>query len=98
MTNDRLRKQIEFILEIDKMKQVLRRTLLTYGSRLENDAEHSWHMAVMALLLAEYAGQPVDLLRVVRMVLIHDLVEIDAGDCFIYDTAAAVEKREREQR
>src|SRR5262249_50705513 len=96
--SDRLARQIAFIIEIDKAKQVLRQTLLMDGSRLENDAEHSWHLAVMALLLAEYAGEAVDLLRVLKMVLIHDLVEIDAGDTFVYDVEALATRREREER
>ena len=97
-TNDsRLAKQIEFIVEIDKLKQVYRRTWLTDESRKENDAEHSWHLGVMAILLLEHAQQPkLDLLRVLMMVLIHDLVEIDAGDTFVYDDAEAVDKAARE--
>ena len=97
-TNDsRLAKQIEFIVEIDKLKQVYRRTWLTDESRKENDAEHSWHLGVMAILLLEHAQQPqLDLLRVLMMVLIHDLVEIDAGDTFVYDDAGAVDKTARE--
>jgi putative hydrolase of HD superfamily len=93
----RLEKQIEFILEIDRLKTVLRRTALTDGSRRENSAEHSWHLAIMALLLGEYADEEVDIQKVVRMVLVHDLVEIDAGDTFCYDAEANVgrEKRER---
>jgi putative hydrolases of HD superfamily len=99
MPNERLAKQIAFILEIDRAKQVLRRSLLLDQSRRENDAEHSWHLAIMALLLAEYAATEIlDLFRVVNMVLIHDLVEIDAGDIFIYDAALRVEKEERERR
>jgi putative hydrolase of HD superfamily len=95
----RLDQQIRFILEIDRAKQVLRRNPLLDRSRLENDAEHSWHLAVMAILLAEYAREPeLDLLRVVKMVLVHDIVEIDAGDTYIYDTAALADKREREER
>ncbi len=83
-TNDsRLAKQVEFSVEIDKLKQVFRRTWLTDKTRQENDAEHSWHLGVMAILLLEHAQQPqLDLLRVLKMVLIHDLVEIDAGDTF----------------
>jgi len=96
--DERLARQIGFIIEIDKAKQVLRRTLLMDGSRLENDAEHSWHLAVMAILLAEYADGDVDLLRVLKMVLIHDLVEIDAGDTFVYDTEALATRCEREER
>ena len=95
--NSRLAKQVEFIVEIDKLKQVYRRTWLTDKSRRENDAEHSWHLGVMAVLLLEHAQQPrLDLLRVLKMVLIHDLVEIDAGDTFAYDDAGALDKAERE--
>ena len=95
---DRLARQIEFILEIDKLKQVLRQTSLADGSRRENDAEHSWHLAVMAVLLAEYAAGPqIDLARVIRMLLVHDLVEIDAGDTFHYDEAGNRDKPQREQ-
>jgi putative hydrolases of HD superfamily len=84
--SDRLRQQIEFIVEIDGLKQVFRRSFITDGSRRENDAEHSWHLAVMAMLLAEYApGPEIDLLRVLRMVLIHDVVELVTGDTFVYD-------------
>jgi putative hydrolase of HD superfamily len=97
--NERLRKQIEFIIEIDKLKQIYRRTILTDGSRAENDAEHSWHLAVMAILLAEYADQKdLDIFRAVKMVLIHDVVEIDAGDTYLYDEQAAKDKALREQK
>jgi putative hydrolase of HD superfamily len=95
--NARLDAQIRFVIEIDKVKHVLRQTDLMDGSRRENDAEHSWHLAVMALLLAEYAAGDIDLSRVARMVLIHDLVEIDAGDTFCYDEEGAKDKAEREQ-
>lgn len=96
--HDRFARQVEFILEIDKLKRVLRQTYLTDGSRRENDAEHSWHLAVMAVLLAEEAVVPgVELLRVVKMALIHDLVEIDAGDTFVYDVAGYEDKAQREQ-
>ncbi|WP_408732109.1 HD domain-containing protein [Chryseobacterium sp.] len=81
-----LLKQIEFVKEIDKLKYIQRRTKLFNSDRRENDAEHSWHLAMMTLVLAEHSNQPVDVLKVVKMVLIHDLVEIDAGDTFIYDT------------
>src|SRR5438067_10897055 len=98
MTPDRLSQQVRFIIEIDRAKQILRQTLLMDASRQENDAEHSWHMAVMAILLAEYAAGPsIDLLRVLTMILIHDVVEIDAGDTFIYDTTGYEDKAEREQ-
>jgi putative hydrolase of HD superfamily len=97
--SNRLARQIEFLVEIDRLKTVFRQTWLTDGSRRENDAEHSWHLAVMAVLLAEYAAEPaLDLLRVVKMVLVHDLVEIDAGDTFVYDDTASANKREREQK
>ena len=83
--SDRLLKQIEFIKEIDKIKYIQRKTKLFHSDRHENDAEHSWHLAMMALTLLEYADESIDLLKVVKMVLIHDIVEIDAGDTFIYD-------------
>lgn len=79
-------KQIAFIKEIDKLKYIQRKTKLFNSDRNENDAEHSWHLALMAIVLAEHANEPVDILKVVKMVLIHDIVEIDAGDTFIYDT------------
>ena len=83
----RLSRQIEFSLEIDKLKGVLRQTVLLDSSRQENVAEHSWHIAVMAGLLREYAIEPVDVDHAIRMLLVHDLVEIDAGDVMIYDRA-----------
>ncbi len=92
----RLAAQIAFVIEIDKLKHVLRQTLLTDGSRRENDAEHSWHIATMAFVLAEYADQPVDTGRVARMLLLHDVVEIDAGDTFIHDEAGHGDKDARE--
>lgn len=94
----RLSQQIDFILEIDKLKQVLRQTKLTDGSRRENSAEHSWHLAMMAIALAEYAPAPINLLRVIQMLLLHDLVEIDAGDTFAFDVQANQDKAEREQQ
>lgn len=101
MKNERLKQQIDFILEIDKLKHIYRQTLLVDGSRHENDAEHSWHLAMMALLLCEHASEmSIDMFRVVKMVLIHDLVEIDNGDTFCYDEEAArlrlAKERERE--
>ncbi|WP_267406746.1 MULTISPECIES: HD domain-containing protein [unclassified Chryseobacterium] len=86
MKTENLLKQIDFIKEIDKLKYIQRRTKLFNSDRNENDAEHSWHLAMMTLVLAEHSDQPIDVLKVVKMVLIHDLVEIDAGDTFIYDT------------
>lgn len=95
---ERLQKQMEFILEVDKVKQIVRQTYLTDGSRKENDAEHSWHLALMAVLLKEYANEEVDLAKVIPMVLIHDLVEIDAGDTYAYDQAGLKTQRERETK
>lgn len=85
MSPENLLKQISFIKEIDKIKYIQRKTKLFNSNRPENDAEHSWHLAMMAIVLAEHADTPVDVLKVVKMVLIHDIVEIDAGDTFIYD-------------
>lgn len=92
----RLEQQIAFIIEIDKVKNIFRQTLLADGKRKENDAEHSWHIALMAILLKEYAEEQVDVSKVITMVLLHDLVEIDAGDTYAYDTVGAATKRERE--
>lgn len=94
----RLEQQIAFIIEIDKVKNIFRQTYLSDGKRKENDAEHSWHIALMALLLQEYAETKVDVLKVMTMVLIHDLVEIDAGDTYAYDAVGAQTKRDREVR
>ncbi|MCA9790567.1 MAG: HD domain-containing protein [Candidatus Eremiobacteraeota bacterium] len=93
---ERLRQQLEFLAEIDKLKKIERQTLLLDTSRRENDAEHSWHLAMLAIVLAEYSNRPVDLTRVVKMVLVHDLVEIDAGDSYAYDPEAQLDKHERE--
>jgi putative hydrolase of HD superfamily len=98
MDPDRFEKQLRFILEIDKLKTVSRRTYLLNADRSENTAEHSWHLAMMAILLSEHANEPVNVARVVRMVLIHDIVEIDAGDTYYYDPVASLDKSEREQR
>lgn len=96
---DRLERQMRFLFEIDKLKEVLRRTRLPGSQRRENSAEHSWHITLMAVVLAEHARPAgLDVLRVVKMLLIHDLVEIDAGDTFGYDTAGHADKREREVR
>jgi putative hydrolase of HD superfamily len=92
----RLAGQIAFIVEIDKLKQVLRQTSIIDNSRRENSAEHSWHLAMMALVLAEHAAAPVAIGRVVELLLVHDLVEIDAGDTFFYDDAGNADKAERE--
>ena len=86
MQNDSLLKQVAFIKEIDKLKYILRKTKLFNSDRHENDAEHSWHLAMMTIVLAEHSDKPIDILKVLKMVLIHDIVEIDAGDTFIYDS------------
>ena len=86
MYPENLLKQISFIKEIDKLKYILRKTKLFNSDRNENDAEHSWHLALMTIILAEHSNHPIDVLRVLKMVLIHDIVEIDSGDTFIYDT------------
>lgn len=96
--NARLQQQIDFIIEIDKLKQVFRRSYLIDQSRHENDAEHSWHLAMMALVLAEHATEQIDIARVVKMVVIHDIVEVDAGDVFLYDEEATKNKAVREQQ
>jgi len=96
--SERLIAQIGFLIEIDKLKQVFRQTYLLDESRKENDAEHSWHFAMYAVLLAEYANEKVDLLKVVKMALTHDLVEIDAGDTFLYDEAGHADKADRETK
>lgn len=95
---NRLEKQLQFILEIDKVKKIIRQTPLSDASRKENDAEHSWHIALMAYLLQEYAEEPVEVSKVMLMVLIHDLVEIDAGDTYAYDEEGAKTKDERERK
>lgn len=94
---ERMDQQLKFTAEIDKMTSVLRRTMLIDKSRRENDAEHSWHIAVMAMLFSEYAKDPVDIGRVVQMCVVHDLIEIIAGDTFVYDANANEDKEAREQ-
>ncbi len=98
MTSGRLTRQLDFILELDKLKTILRQTLLTDSSRRENDAEHSWHVAAMAVLLAEYAPPGADPFRASRMLLFHDVVEIDAGDTFIHDDKGNADKAQREEK
>jgi HD domain protein len=98
MINERLKKQINFMLELDKMKNIYRQTYVLHEDRKENDAEHSWHLAILAFLLAEYASVPIDVTRVMKMVLIHDVVEIDAGDTFCYDAEGNKTKAEREEK
>jgi putative hydrolases of HD superfamily len=95
----RLEQQITFVRELDKLKRVQRQTWLTDTSRQENSAEHSWHIAVMAMVLAEYApGNDLDIGRVIQMLLLHDIVEIDAGDTFCYDRAAVAQQADHEER
>ena len=94
--DDRLKQQLDFALEIDKEKNIFRQTHLSGHGRNENDAEHAWHMAIMAYLLQEYANEPVDLGRVMLMCLIHDIVEIDAGDTYAYDTEGLKTQKARE--
>ncbi len=97
MTIRRLEQQIQFIIEIDKLKQIVRQTYLTDASRRENSVEHSWHLALMAMVLSEHANDPdIDVSRVIRMVLVHDIVEIDAGDTFLYDDKHSESKIDRE--
>lgn len=96
--DERLRKQIKFLMEIDKLKSVYRRSYLADKSRHENDAEHSWHLALMAMILHEHADhRELDILKVLKMLIVHDLVEIDAGDTFAYDDQGQLDKAEREQ-
>jgi putative hydrolase of HD superfamily len=96
--DERLNRQLGFLIEIDKLKQVMRQSPLVDGSRKENDAEHSWHLAVMAMVLAEHADEPVDICRVMMMLVIHDIVEIDAGDTFAYDDHGRKDQEERERQ
>ncbi len=96
--DERIEKQLAFSLEIDKVKNIFRQTHLSGHGRRENDAEHSWHMAVMAYLLREYANEQLDISRVMLMCLIHDIVEIDAGDTYAYDSDSQVTQKERENR
>ena len=94
--SDRIQKQLDFIVELDKMKSIFRHTILTDRSRRENDAEHAWHMAIMAYLLQEYSNEPVDVARVMLMCLLHDVVEIDAGDTYAYDADGLQTQKTRE--
>lgn len=98
MSNERLKKQLEFCLEADKEKQIGRQTYVSDCSRKENDAEHAWHMALMTLILSEYANEEIDVLRTISMILMHDIVEIDAGDTYAYDEEAKKSQKEREEK
>lgn len=95
-SRERIAKQIDFLAEVDRLKSVERRTRLIGGARRENSAEHSWHLALALMVLREHAPAELDLFRVVRMALVHDIVEIDAGDSFVYDSQAMADKPERE--
>ena len=95
---ERLTQQLAFVLELDKLKTILRHTELADSSRRENTAEHSWHAALMALLLAEHANEPIDAGRAAKMLLLHDVVEIDAGDTLLYDEKGNIDKQERERK
>jgi putative hydrolase of HD superfamily len=96
---DRLQKQLDFIVEVDKMKHIYRQNFIADGSRRENDAEHSWHLAIMSIILSEHVKEAsIDVLKVVKMVIIHDIVEIDAGDTFLYDVTHNLDKEEREEQ
>lgn len=97
MKNQRLEQQVQFCREIDKEKMIKRMTYLTDGASKENDAEHAWHMAVMTLILSEYANEEIDVLKTISMLLIHDIVEIDAGDTFAYDEEAKKSQASREE-
>lgn len=95
--DQRLARQIAFVLELEKLKTVWRRSFVIGAGRVENSAEHSWHLALMALVLAEHAAEPVDVTQVMKLVLVHDIVEIDAGDTYAYDAAGKSDQAEREQ-
>lgn len=94
--NERLRKDIEFIVELDKMKSIFRRTSIIGQDRNEDDAQHSWHIAIMAMVLSEYSNEKIDVCKVIKMLLTHDLIEIYAGDTFCYDKEGNNDKKERE--
>lgn len=96
--HERLNQLFDFFREIDKEKMIQRQTYLTDGSRKEDDAEHAWHMAIMTVLLSEYANEEIDVLKTVTMLLIHDIVEIDAGDTYAYDTQGQKTQRAREEK
>lgn len=98
MIDEKLKKQIEFMLELDKMKNLYRQTYVLHEDRKENDAEHSWHIAMMAFLLAEYAQPDTDIFKVMKMLIVHDVVEIDAGDTYCYDYEGYKSKAEREEK
>lgn len=96
LDNQRIKRQFDFLQEADKEKNIFRQTYIADGSRKENDAEHSWHLAMMVLIMSEYANEEIDVLHTMSMVLVHDLIEIDAGDTYAYDSAGNATKKERE--
>lgn len=98
MISNRLKKQLDFIIEIDKIKNIFRMSYIADGSRRENDAEHSWHLGIMTAILSEYVEEDVDISKVLKMVLIHDLVEIYAGDTFAFDEVGYIDKLDREEK
>ena len=98
MPEERLKRQLEFVLEIDRLKAVVRQSHLIGADRRENSAEHCWHVAVMAFVLSEHANEPIDAARCAKMLLVHDIVEIDAGDVYRYDVEARAERTDREER
>ncbi|MGN0242438.1 MAG: HD family hydrolase [Lachnospiraceae bacterium] len=95
---NRLEQQMNFLLELDKLKQIKRQTLLIDGTRQENDVEHSWHLTLFAMVLSEYANEQVDLLKTMKMVMLHDVIELDAGDTYAYDETGNATKKEREEK
>jgi len=95
--SERLKKQVEFLIEIDKIKYILRKTKLFNNSRFENDAEHAWHLAIIALVMSEYSNEKIDVSKVIKMVLVHDIVEIDADDVIVYDTQMRKLAEEKEK-
>lgn len=95
---ERLEKQLSFLMEADRQKEIIRQTYLADGSRKETDAEHAWHLALMCMVLSEYANEPIDVAKTIMMLLVHDLVEIDAGDTYAYDREGNATKRQREEK
>ncbi|MBQ3044471.1 MAG: HD domain-containing protein [Clostridia bacterium] len=98
MKDEKLKNQIKFVMVIDEMKNIFRRNLIIDGSRRENDAEHSWHLAMLAMILEEYSAEKIDLERVLKIALVHDLIEVYAGDTFAYDEKGYEDKEEREKQ
>ncbi|MBN1660708.1 MAG: HD domain-containing protein [Anaerolineae bacterium] len=96
--DERLARQIRFLVEMDRLKEVVRRTFVIGTDRYENSAEHSWQLALAAMILAEHANEPIDVPRTIKMLLVHDIIEIDAGDTYAYDPEGALDKVEREER